>query len=88
MFSGWLRGVNKDVKLLLLLGTDVTCWSLWLSWNDIKKKNVSPMQVIYLVTHWLRTWGYFAEAGFAGYSCSGIAAVDAGGKEFFFLLGT
>jgi len=59
MFNGWLRGVNKDVKLLLLLGGAVTCWSIWLSRNDIvfeKKKIVSPVQVIYLVTHWLRTW--------------------------------
>jgi hypothetical protein len=57
MFSGWLRGVNKDVKLLLLLGGAATCWSIWLSRNDIVlEKYVSPMQVIYLVTDWLRTW--------------------------------
>jgi hypothetical protein len=57
VYSGWLRGVNKDVKLLLLLGGAVTCWSIWLSRNDIVlEKYVSPMQVIYLVTHWLRTW--------------------------------
>jgi hypothetical protein len=54
MFNGWLRGVNKDVKLLLLLGGATTCWSIWLSRNDIvfeKKKIVSSVQVIYLVTH-------------------------------------
>jgi hypothetical protein len=59
MFNGCLRGVNKDVKLLLLLGGAVTCWSIWLSRNDIvfeKKKVVYPVQVIYLVTHWLLTW--------------------------------
>jgi len=60
IFSGWLRGVNKDMKLLLLLGGAATCWSIWLSRNDIvlekEKKYVSPMQVIYLVTHVLRTW--------------------------------
>ena len=59
MFSRWLSGVNKDVKLLLLLGGAATCWSIWLSRNDIvleKKKYVSPMQVIYLVIHRLRTW--------------------------------
>jgi len=59
MFNGWLRDVNKHVNLLLLLAGVATCWSIWLSRNDIvfeKKKFVSPMQVIYLVTHWLRTW--------------------------------
>jgi len=53
IFSGWLRGVNKDMKLLLLLGGAATCWSIWLSRNDIvfkKKKFVSPVQVIYLVS--------------------------------------
>jgi hypothetical protein len=41
MFDGWLRGVNKDVKLLLLLGAAMTCWSIWLNRDDIvfeKKK--------------------------------------------------
>jgi hypothetical protein len=59
MFDGWLRGVSKDVKLLLLLGGAATCWFIWLSRNDIdfeKKKIVSHVQLIYLVTHWLRTW--------------------------------
>jgi len=59
MFNGWLRGVNKDVKLLFLLGGAATCWSIWLIRNDIvfeKKIFVSPVQVIYLVIHWLRTW--------------------------------
>jgi hypothetical protein len=58
MFNGWLRGVNKDVKLLLLLGGDVTCWSIWLSRKLFfkGKKYVSPVQVIYLVTHSLHTW--------------------------------
>jgi len=35
MFNGWRRGVKKDVKLLLQLGGAATCWSIWLSWNDI-----------------------------------------------------
>jgi hypothetical protein len=35
MFNGWLRRVNKDVNLLLLLGGATTCWSIWLSRNDI-----------------------------------------------------
>jgi hypothetical protein len=59
MFNGWLSGVNKDVKVLFLLGGAATCWSIWLKRNDIifeKKKIISPVQVMYFVTHWLRTW--------------------------------
>jgi len=50
MFNGWLRGVNKDVKLLLLLGGAATCWSIWLSRYDIvfeKKKFVSPVGYLF-----------------------------------------
>uniref|UniRef100_K3YEV7 Reverse transcriptase zinc-binding domain-containing protein n=1 Tax=Setaria italica TaxID=4555 RepID=K3YEV7_SETIT len=49
MFGSWLRGIGKDLKLL----------SLWLCRNDIifgKKYNSSPLQVIFLIIHWLRTW--------------------------------
>jgi hypothetical protein len=54
MFNGWLNGVNKDVKVLFLLGGAATCWSIWLRRNDIvfeKKKIISPVQVMYFVTH-------------------------------------
>jgi hypothetical protein len=68
MFNGWLRGVNKDVKLLLLLGGGTTCWSIWLSRNDIvfEKKKLCFSYVGYLFGYPLATYlGYSAEAGFA-----------------------
>jgi hypothetical protein len=72
--------------LLLLLGGAATCWSIWLSRNDIvfeKKKNCLSC-VGYLFGYPLATYlGQSAEAGFAGYSCSGIATIDAGGQGFF-----
>jgi hypothetical protein len=38
----------------------------------------------YLFGYPLATYlGYYAEAGFAGYICSGIATIDAGGQGFF-----
>jgi hypothetical protein len=83
MFNGWLRGVNKDVKLLLLLGGAATCWSIWFSKNDIvfEKKKICLSCAGYLFGYPLATYlGYYAEAGFAGYSCSGIATTDAGGQ--------
>ena len=43
LYGGWLRGFSKELKPLLLLGAAATCWSLWLSRNDIvyeKKKNM------------------------------------------------
>jgi len=81
----WLRGVNKDVKLLLLLGGAVTYWSIWLSRNDIVLKKNYFSYAGYLFGYPLATYlGYPAEAGFAGYSCSGITTVDSSGQGFFF----
>lgn len=48
----------KNMKLLLLLGAIATRWSIWLN----LKKNVTPMQVIFLVTHWLRSSGSVSAA--------------------------
>ena len=85
MFNGWLRGVNKDVKLLLLLGGVATCWSIWLSRNDIAFEKKKLFLLCRLSNHSLAMYlGYSAEARFAGYSCSGITTVDAGGQGFFF----
>ena len=42
-----------------MLGAAATCWSLWLCRNDLvfeKKRTSFPLQVIYLIIHWLRTW--------------------------------
>ena len=84
MFNGWLRGVNKDVKLLLLLGGVATCWSIWLSRNDIvlEKEKICFSYAGYLLGYPRATYlGYSAEAGFAGYSFSGVTTLDAGGRQ-------
>ena len=71
MFSRWLRGINEDVKLLLLLGGAATCWSIWFSRNDIvlEKKKTCFSYAGYLLGYPQATYlGYFVEARFAGYS--------------------
>src|SRR5438105_86510 len=59
MFGNWLGGFDKELRNTALLGAATTVWSLWLHRNDIafeKKTNSSPLQVIYVISHWLRTW--------------------------------
>jgi hypothetical protein len=59
MFGTRLRGFRKDLKPLFLLGVTATCPSLWLCRNGIifyNKLNSSPLQVIFSIIHWLRTW--------------------------------
>jgi hypothetical protein len=59
MFGTWLRGFRKDMKSLFLLGVTATCRSLWLCRNGIifyNKLNSCPLQVIFSIILWLRTW--------------------------------
>ena len=59
MFGSWLCGLSKKLKWLALLGAAATCWPLWLCRNDLvfeKKRTSFPLQVIYLIIHWLHTW--------------------------------
>src|SRR6266542_6914283 len=59
LFSGWLRGVDKKLKLLIVVGAIAMCWAIWLSRNDmVFDKNPVPsyMQVIFRGTHLTRIW--------------------------------
>ena len=58
MFESWLNGIPKDFKPLVLVGAAALCWSVWLCRNAVvfDNKQSSFLQVIYLTTHWLRTW--------------------------------
>jgi hypothetical protein len=65
MFGTWLPGFRKDLNSLFLLGATATCWSLWLCGNGIifdNKLNSSPLQVIFSIIHWLRTWAILQKA--------------------------
>ncbi len=56
----------KDMRNLLLMGAITLCWSIWLSKNEIifdNKMVFSPLQVITLVTRWLRTWAILHKPG-------------------------
>ena len=58
LFGSCLRGFQKDLKPIIILGAAATCWSIWLCRNDLvfeKKLVYSPLQVVFSVIHWLRT---------------------------------
>ncbi len=58
MFGRWFICVPKDMRNLVLMGATALCWSIWLSRNGVifyNKMVSSPLQVITLVTRWLRT---------------------------------
>lgn len=58
LFSGWLNGIPKPYKTLILVGVAALCWSVWLCRNAVvfENKRSSFLQVLYMTTHWLRIW--------------------------------
>jgi hypothetical protein len=59
MFTGWLNGVNKKLMYKILVGASALRWAIWLTRNDMISKNtrpVTPMQVIFRGSHWIRFW--------------------------------
>ena len=58
LFGGWLNGIPKQFKNLILVGAAALCWSVWLCRNAavFENKHSSFLQVLYRTTHWLRTW--------------------------------
>ena len=53
MFGSWLNRVPKDFQPLVLVGTTVLCWSVWLCRNGVvfDNKQSSFLQVIFLTMH-------------------------------------
>jgi len=58
MFGSWLNGIPREFKPLVLLGAAALCWFVWRCKNTVVFDNKRSffLQVIYLTTHWLRTW--------------------------------
>jgi hypothetical protein len=59
LFIGWLEGIIRKLKYLILVGASAICWTIWLTRNDIVfDKVVAPsyLQVIFVETYWIRSW--------------------------------
>ena len=78
---------KKELRSLVLLGAGVIAWSIWLHRNDIvfEKKKTLFSFAGYLCSYPSTPFlGYSPAVGYAGYSCSGLAAVGAGGEGLLF----
>jgi len=87
MFGGWLNGVTKHLRSLVLLGAAVTCSSIWLHRNDFvfKRKNSFSFAGYLCNLPQAPFVGYPSEAGVPGYSYGGIATFGANGEGYFYL---
>ena len=81
-----LKGISKDLKPLVLLGTATTCWPIWLRRNDIvfeNKKYSSPF-IGCLLGHLLASYvSYPLEAGYTGFGCGVFAVLAHVAKVIF-----
>jgi hypothetical protein len=54
LFNSWLRGLNKDLKQLVLLGASAVCGAIWRNQNDIifeQKTSTNVLQVLQSATY-------------------------------------
>jgi hypothetical protein len=87
MFGGWLNGVAKQLRSLVLLGAVVTCWSIWLHRNDTvfeKKKDLLSFAGYLCNFPHAQFVGYPSTAGVPRYGCGGITAIEASGEGYFY----
>jgi hypothetical protein len=57
MFTGWMQGVEKELRYKILVGSCTLCWAMWLSRNDVvfdKVRVFDPMPVIFRGMYWIR----------------------------------
>jgi hypothetical protein len=86
MFNGWLNGINKKLMYKILVGASALCWSIWLSRNDMVVNNtraVTPMQVIFRATHWIRFWALLQKEDEQPHVIQGDRVLETTSMEIF-----
>jgi len=85
LFGSWLRGFQKDLKPLILLGAADTCWLLWFYRNDLVFKKTCLLSVAGgLFGNPLAAYmGYPPKVLRTGFGAKGIATIDASSYDVF-----
>ncbi len=85
MFGHWIRRQPHNLRSLVLLGATTTIWSIWLCRNDVvfERKNISsPLQVIFFITHWLRSWAILQKVNLRGTIIAACQQLELVAMEF------
>jgi hypothetical protein len=64
LFGNWLKGIPKNDLVQIRVGVCAVIWTIWNTRNDHifnSKKKSNFLQVIPMVTHWIRTWSYLQQ---------------------------
>jgi hypothetical protein len=61
LFGNWLKGIPKKELIQIRVRVCAVIWTMWNTRNDFifnKPKISLFLQVIPMVTHWIRMWSY------------------------------
>jgi hypothetical protein len=64
LFGNWLKGIPKEDLIQIRVGVCAIIWAIWNTRNNFifNKPNKQPLlQVIPMVTHWIRMWFYLQQ---------------------------
>jgi hypothetical protein len=64
LFGNWLKDIPKKDLIQIRVGVCAVIWTMWNTRNNFifnKPKTNSFLQVIPMVTHWIRTWSYLQQ---------------------------
>jgi hypothetical protein len=79
------QGYSKKYLILVRVGVCAVIWTMWNIRNDFifnKPKTSSFLQVISLITHWIRVWSYFQQEEHRAVMNSGCNRLETVARDF------
>ena len=86
LFGSWLNGIPKDELKKIRVGVCAVLWAMWTVRNDFvfnKPKKSSFLQVIPLITHWIRSWSFLQPEAQRHVMESGCTRLESVAKDFY-----
>ena len=86
LFGNWLKGIPKQELKSIRVRVCAMLWAIWNIRNDHvfdKQTSTSFLQVIPLVTHWIRTWSYLQPVEHRPVMDSGCSILEMVAKDLY-----
>jgi hypothetical protein len=86
LFENWLKGIPKKELIQIRVGVCAVIWTMWNIRNDFicnKPKKSSFLQVIPMVTHWIRMWSYLQQEEERVEMASGCNRLETVARDLF-----
>ena len=86
LFGSWLNGIHKKELKQIRVGVCAVLWAMWNVRNDFvfnKPKKPSFLQVIPMITHWIRSWSFLQPVEQRHVMESGCTRLESVMKDFY-----